>query len=171
MTFFFHILVSIAIIIFKTAIFPFLPVFNVLFDFFIPVVIYMGLFRSIRESIPSLLIQGIVMDSLSGAPFGIYLSCYLWLFAAVYWFKGFLHIHNYILLALIVFLGVLIQNGILILMDDLPLAQWSYFSGTINIVVFQLLSSILLGPFMIVWMRSVFIKWRQLIYRFSEDKI
>lgn len=129
----------------------------------------MGLFRSVRQSLLPLLFQGMVMDSLSGAPFGIYSSCYLWLFAAVYWFKGFLHIKSHFLLALIVCASVLIQHVVLVISNDMPVSDWNLFAGTVGILSIQMVLAMIIGPLIILWIQAFYEKWQQLIYRFSSD--
>ena len=55
---------------------------------------------------------GFIMDSLSGAPFGVYMSSYLWFFLGVRWISRFLHSVNSILLPFVMASGVLVENVI-----------------------------------------------------------
>jgi rod shape-determining protein MreD len=156
-------------VILQTTLFPSLPGFTAFFDLFLPVVIYMGLFRSVKQSILPLLFQGVVMDSLSGAPFGIYTSCYIWLFVAVYWFKGFLHIKSHLLLALIVCASVLIQHAVLVISNDMPVSDWNLFAETVGILSIQMILAMIIGPLMILWIQNFYEKWQRLTDRFSSD--
>jgi hypothetical protein len=170
MTILFHMTLSIAIVILQTALFPSLFNFSVSFDLLLPMVIYMGLFCSVRESAIPLLFQGIVMDSLSGASLGVYTSCYIWLFAAVYWFKGFLHIRNHFLLAMIVCISVVIQHAVLVVVNDLSASGWELFFGTMRLLLVQTVLALVFGPLMILLFQELHDRWRQFLYRFSSNQ-
>ena len=55
MTIFFYILVSLCLVIMKTALIPTLPLFEKFYDPLIPIIIYFSLFRSMKEGIPIVL--------------------------------------------------------------------------------------------------------------------
>lgn len=169
MIFIFHTIVCIVFVVLQTVIFPMHHVFDSFFDLFIPVIIYLGLFHSLRHSLFILLLFGTVVDSLSGAPFGVYLSCYFWLFAAVYWFKGFLHIHSFTLLSLIVFIGVLIENLILLMAVNVSVSQWDIFSNVTSVMFIQLFTAAIIGPFIIIYIERLYEKANQALGRFRED--
>ncbi|MBU4317662.1 MAG: hypothetical protein KKF30_10345 [Proteobacteria bacterium] len=170
MTLLFHMTICVAFVIIQTTLLPSLFHFTLSFDLFLPMVIYMGLFRSVRESVIPLLFQGIVMDSLSGAPLGIYTSCYLWLFAVVYWFKGFLHIRNHFFLAVMVCISVVVQHVLLVLANDLSTSDMYLFLGTMGILLVQILLALVFGPLIILWIQGFYERWRQLLCQFSSDQ-
>ena len=64
MTILFYILVSLCLVIVKTTLIPALPMFNKFYDLLIPIIIYLSLFRPLREGIPIILFFGVIMDSL-----------------------------------------------------------------------------------------------------------
>lgn len=56
---------------------------------------------------------GCCMDSLSGAPLGLYTATYLWIFITVQFLKRFVHPGNFILLPLISAFAVMLESGFL----------------------------------------------------------
>ena len=93
---------------------PYFSVFDRFYDLLFPFIVFLSLFRPLRESIPVVLFFGIAMDTLSGGPFGLYLTTYLWLFVGVKWMTTFLDVSDSILLLFVVTSGVLLQNLIFI---------------------------------------------------------
>ena len=169
MIFIFHFIVCVVFVVLQTVIFPMHHVLGSFFDLFIPVIIYLGLFHSFRQSICILIMFGMVMDSLSGARLGVYLSCYIWLFLAIYWFKGFLHIHSFTLLSLIVFLGVLIENLILLTVANVDVSQWYVFSNVTRVLFVQLFLAAIVGPVIIIYIKRLYEKASQTLGCFRED--
>lgn len=114
MTFLLYIPISLLLIIIETTIIhncQFLPGFH---DLLLLLVIYMGLYRPIRESIPSILVLGFVMDGLSGGPVGLYATAYFWIFISISWLMTFLHVRSMLLLPFVFATGMLMENGILL---------------------------------------------------------
>jgi len=114
MTILFYILVSLCLVLIKTTLIPALPLFDKFYDLLIPIIIYLSLFRSIREGIPIILFFGIIMDSLCGGPPGLYLTTYIWLYACMRWLSQFLHTGNMVLAALAVAMGVVFECMVLL---------------------------------------------------------
>ena len=112
MTYCFYMCVFVFFVILQTVIMPCFSLFNSFYDLLVPFVIYLGLFRSVRESVPVIIVIGFVMDNLSGGPLGLYLTAYLWLFAGVRWIVYVLHVGDKVLLPFVVAAGVLLENVI-----------------------------------------------------------
>ncbi len=146
MTYFFHICICFGLVILQTTIMPYFSLFDKFYDLLSPFVIYFSLFRSIRESIPVILIFGFVMDNLSGGPFGLYLTTYLWLFIGVRWVVTYVDIRNSILLPFVVAAGVFIQN-LMFIGAIMVLRPGSWFSSiAIKTISAQVLWAIVTGP-------------------------
>jgi len=146
MTYFFYICVCLCLIIFQTAIMPYLPLFDRFYDLLCPFVIYLGLFRSARESIPVILIIGMIMDGIFGGPFGLYVTTYVWLFIGVKWMISYLHLGNSAILALVVASGVLLENFIFIGTMAIIAPEARFPANTTSIVGVQVLWAIFTGP-------------------------
>ncbi len=131
---------------------PCLLLFDSFYDLLVPLVLYLGIFRPVSESVVVILFIGFVMDNLSAGPFGLYVTIYLWLFIGTKWIVTFLHVANHFLLPLIVALGVLLENlivlGTLVVLtdsrfpDDLAATVgkqtlWAVFTGAFFLISFE----------------------------------
>lgn len=110
MKFFFFIMLSLVLIIAQTSIFPGFSFFSQSFDLLIVNVIYLSLISSNPCMILVVILLGTIMDSLSGAPFGIYISVYVWIFISVQGMKIFVHPGSIVLLPIVSSMAVLIEN-------------------------------------------------------------
>jgi cell shape-determining protein MreD len=114
MTILFYILVSLCLLIIKTALIPGLPFLAKFYDLLIPIVIYLSLFRPLREGIPIILFFGLIMDSLCGGPMGLYMATYIWLYVAMRYLRQVLHAGNIGLFAVAVAGGVAFESFVLL---------------------------------------------------------
>jgi len=110
-TYFFYVSVCLLLTVVQTTVMPqLLPCGRCTYDLMVPFILYLGIFRPIRESLAVIFFAGFVTDNFSAAPFGLYSIIYLWLFAGTKWLVTFLHVGNRILLPLIAGTGVLAEN-------------------------------------------------------------
>jgi hypothetical protein len=151
------------LVIVQTAIFPLFPILGNFFDLMVPVVVHMGLSRPIRESVPGMFFFGLVMDGLSGAPFGFFLSSYLWLFALVIVLKQVFLVQKIAFLSLISAMGVLIQNGILIAVENLFFPRLDFLNNVVNILWIELVFAVVAGPTMVRAISVLHRRWEQLL--------
>ncbi|MBU4344181.1 MAG: rod shape-determining protein MreD [Desulfobacteraceae bacterium] len=162
MIYFFHISACLCLVIFQTTILPCFPLFNTFYDLSALYIVYMGLFFGVREGMPVALIIGLIMDSLSGGPFGVYLTTYLWLFIGVRQFIKFFRVSNYILLPFVVTAAVLIENVILFGTFAMLEPGTQFSSSVINSVVIQVAWAICTGPFIIQFYNFTYKRWDKL---------
>ncbi len=152
MNYCFYIGVCLFLILLQTTILPFIPLLQSIYDLLIPFVIYLGLYRPIREGLIFVFILGFLMDNLSGSPIGLYLTTYCWLFIGVKWITTLFQVGNRILISLVVAAGVLIGNVIFIasfaIAPDMKLPE-----NAIQTVFIQLLWALVTGPFMLMIFR------------------
>ena len=134
------------LIIIQTTLLPDIPLFRGMYDLLIPFVILISISLPIRESLPFVLILGLIMDNLSGTPFGLYVTFYLWLFIGVRGVLKFLRVSNKLLLSVMVVAAVLIENLFMI-------ATFAFFGSTKQlpaeaslIVLQQFLWALVTGP-------------------------
>ena len=171
MSYFFNISVCLFLVILQTTVMPTLPLLDSFYDLLIPVIVFLGLSRPVRESLPFVLFLGFIMDNLSGSPFGLYLTSYFWLFIAVKGVTQLLQVGNRLLIiTLIVAAGVLIENLIFlgtltILGPDQQLAGnaaktitiqilWAIWTGAIFLMVLRNLQSGLDTGFRAIYARK-----------------
>lgn len=146
MTYFFHICICFALVILQTTIMPYFSFLDKFYDLLSPFVVYLSLFRSTRESLPVILLFGFIMDNLSGGPFGLYLTTYLWLFIGVRWVVTYVDIRNSILFPFVVAAGVLIQN-LMFIGAIMVLRPGSWFSSlAVKTISTQVFWAIFTGP-------------------------
>lgn len=150
MTYFFYICVSICLVIFQTTVIPCLPLFDRFYDLLIPFIVYLGLFRPVRESLPVIFFLGFIMDNLSGGPFGLYATIYFWLFIGVRWSIKFLHTGNTVFL-LFIASGVLIENFIVIGATSILKPGLRLPAAGISTVAVQVLLAICTGLFLLMF--------------------
>ncbi len=101
---------GLVLVVMQTTILPYIKLFSSIFDLLCPLVIYIGLFQPARQAIPVILFYGFLMDCLSGAPPGFYLTTYFWLFIYAVAIFRFMHLNNKLIWPFIVALGVVIEN-------------------------------------------------------------
>ncbi|MFC1798765.1 rod shape-determining protein MreD [Thermodesulfobacteriota bacterium] len=153
MSLLFFICLSLSLIVLQTTFLPYLPVFKQFYDLLLPLVLYFGLYRPAREGLIAVFALGLVMDSLSGTPFGLYVTVYFWTFAIVRWGTNYLHVGNQILILIVVAAGIVMENVIF-------LATLTLLGHTARLPVdvlrnmgLQLLWGVFTGPLLLVGIR------------------
>jgi len=159
MTYCFHFLICFVLVILQTTVMPYFSIFARFYDLLFPFIVFLSLFRSSRESIPVVLFFGFVMDTLSGGPFGLYLTTYLWLFVGVKWMLTFLDVGDSVLLPFVVAIGVLIQNLIFVVAIVINNPLSLSLSLTMNTIAIQLLWAIFTGPILLFLFNYSHTKW------------
>ena len=166
MTILFYILVSLCLLIIKTALIPGLPFFAKFYDLLIPIVIYLSLFRPLREGIPIVLFFGLIMDSLCGGPMGLYMATYIWLFVAMRYLRQVLHAGNIVLFAVAVAGGVAFECVVL-LVYMLMLAPGDIITAdAARTTIQQVLWALITGPILMVM-----ISWAQRQLDILRDRL
>jgi len=171
MTYCFHICTCFCLVIFQTTVMPCFPLFDRFYDLLFPFIIYLSLFRPVRESIPLILFFGFVMDNLTGGPFGLYLTTYLWLFIGIRWVITFMDVEDSVLMLFIVAAGVLIQNFIIIgtIVMFEPVSRFP--PAAINTVLVQVLWAAFTGPIFLVFFNYSHKRWDKWLKEvFSKEK-
>lgn len=109
----FYTLLSLLLIIAQTS---FLSVFSFSdysFDLLIIVILSLSLLFSHPFIIIGVLLIGFCMDSVSGTPFGVYTSAYIWIYIFVQAMKRYVHYGNVIFVPLVSVFAVFIENSFL----------------------------------------------------------
>jgi rod shape-determining protein MreD len=142
----FYIGTCLFLILIQTTILPYFNAFSGIYDLLIPFVIFICICLPIRESLPFVLILGLIMDNLSGSPFGFYLSFYFWLFVGVRWVLKFLRVSNKFLLSLVVVIAVLIENIIVIGTFALSGPDWQLPADAFKNIALPFFWALITGP-------------------------
>jgi rod shape-determining protein MreD len=145
----------------QTACLPHICISCRCFDMLLPLVIYLSVFRPVPESIPLVFFFGIIMDCLSGSPFGLYIITYLWLLFGVRGSMRFLDAGSYFLFPLILMLGMVIEHSIF--------AVFTSRTPSIGILV-HALWAIVLAPFFLMFFNALFNKVEQIASGLGLDR-
>ncbi|MGB8720473.1 MAG: hypothetical protein WCD46_14280 [Desulfobacterales bacterium] len=137
----------------QTTLFPYLGITETFYDLPTLFVLYLGLFRPDRESLPVVVFLGFILDSLSGGPFGVYLSIYFWLFLSVRGSIRFLHIGFNSLLPVILAVGVLLQNAIELLILAVVEPGMGFPATPPRLILLRMAWVFVTGPFVLLVFR------------------
>ena len=139
-------LVSILLILIQTALLPQIPM-RPFFDLLLVHVVFTGLSLSGIQGAIVILITGILADGLSGCPFGLYSTAYLWLYLSLQVATRVLHVYSRVLIYLAILAGIFIENVVALFALSVSGANavtlvWAVEHGSA-----QLLWGGILGPF------------------------
>ena len=165
-----YIFIGLCMIILQSAIMPYIPLFDRFYDLLIPFVVYVGLFRTVHESMAVIILFGFVMDSLTGGPFGLYITSYFWTFISVRWIIKLFHARHTLILLFVVAAAVLMQN--LIFIGSLAIiTQDSRFpESAFKIVSTQILWAMLTGPLFLICYGVVHQRWDKWLDRLRAER-
>lgn len=169
MTYCLHIFICLCLIVIQTTVMPYIPLFERFYDLLSPYVIYLSIFRSVRESVVIIFVFGFFMDIISGGPFGLYLTAYIWLFIGVRWAITFLHVGDNLLLPFVVAAGVLLENFMFIGTSAMFEQSSRITEEMVSTIFVQVLWAIFTGPLLLMffnyshrrwdqWLKEIFVK-------------
>lgn len=163
MTYLFHIAVCLVLIVFQTAVKPQVMLLAGFYDVLTAYVIYLGLYHRVREILPIILISGIIMDTISGSPLGLFLTAYLWTFLLTRWTTRLIHQDNLVLRFFIVAVGVLIQTGVYTGTTLLLGHAHLFAAPTLAATATQTLWALATGAILITLFRKVHTLWERFL--------
>ena len=149
MYYIFYFLAGIVLIILQTTVFPRFLIFKNFYDIFIPFVIYISVFRSFWEGLGFIFCFGWIIDSLFGGPFGLHISVYFWMHIIIKWTIEFFDFQNFIVLFMLVFLSVLIENFIFFLTVSILKESFLLLEDYVTIFLNQIIWASVSGVFFI----------------------
>ena len=109
----FYPLLTLVLVILQTTLVPEIRFFTHCFDLLIINVLYVSLFSSSAFLVIYMIVLGWIMDSLSGAPFGFYISCYVWIYAFVQILRHVIHAGNFIFIPVFSVISIFMEHGFL----------------------------------------------------------
>lgn len=165
MTYSFYFCMCLGLIIIQTAIIPNIPILDSFYDIFIPFVISLSLSRPVRESIFCILIVGMIMDSLSGSPFMLYVTGYFWVYVIIQWLAKIIQIGTRFRIPFLVSLGVLIKNLIFIFILTVTNPGSQQFIPIVQTVFIQIVWAFCTGAFIMVFFEYSHRTWNRMIQR------
>lgn len=153
MNFLFYMALFILLLVFQTTLIGYLAVFEKCYDLILPFILYLGLYRPPRQGLPTALLAGFIMDGLSGAPFGLYTTVYVWIYALVNWGFRFLQVGNLVLLFIVIAAGILLENFIFLASVTILGRRFQLPPGAIDHVVGQIWWGLATGPLLLTGIR------------------
>jgi rod shape-determining protein MreD len=155
MSYGFNIGICLFLVILQTTVMPHLSVPGRFYDLLVPFIVYLGLSRSVRESLLIVVFVGFIMDNLSGGPFGLYLTTYFWLLIGVKGITLLLQVGNRLfLVTLIVAAGVLMENLIFLGTFAVFGPERQFAGDAVTIVTIQVLWAALTGSLFLLIFRN-----------------
>jgi cell shape-determining protein MreD len=137
------------LVIFQTTIYYAIPSLNHFVDLLITFVIYAGLFLPFLESVVLILVLGVLMDSITGGLFGLYLSIYFWIIVGLRPFVTLLNLKNANTLRLLLAIAIGFEN-LMLFVGTVALKQEIVFSSESLLALgYQLFWTLALGPSLI----------------------
>jgi len=161
MIYFIYIAICLGMVILQTSVMTYLPMFDRFYDLIALFVIYLGLFRPVRESVLLIVFVSVVMDTLSGGPFGLYLTTYGWIYVGVVWMGRFMRVGNWLLLPAVMAAGVVIQNMIFIVTVTMLIPDAQMPTKVLRSVTTQVLWAVVTGPLLLTLFSYAHQRWDQ----------
>jgi cell shape-determining protein MreD len=165
-----NICIGLILIVIQTTVMPHIPVFERFYDLLTPFIVYLSIFRPVRESTVMILIFGFLMDNISGGLFGLYLTTYFWLFLSVRWAITFLHVGDSFLLPFVVAVGVFMENMIFIGANAMFNRNLQLSQTVVNTVAVQVLWAVFTGPFFLILFNYSHRRWDRWTKKFFAQK-
>ena len=154
MRYFLYIASGLALLICQTTLLPRLPFMTHAFDLLLPWVIYIAAFRPVHETLPFVLFMGVLVDSLSGGVFGLYLTSYLWLFIAVRLTAAVIRAENPLMLVFIIIAAVAGQNALFFAVLGMGGDDSYALADVVRVISEQIGWVLLIGPVFALAMRN-----------------
>ena len=162
MIYLFHICVGLFLIILQSSVTPYFKLFDGFYDLLSVFVIFLGIYRPVRESLSMAFFFGIIMDTLTGGPFGLYLTIYLWILFGIRAGISFLHIKSFFLLPIVISSGVLAENIISFFVAGMASSEAIFLSKAAWMAGEQVFWAVCTGTFLLSFIKYVYSKTRQM---------
>jgi len=154
-------ILGLALVVAQTACLPHFFISCRCYDMLLPLVVYIGVFRPIAESMLLVVFFGVIMDCISGTPFGLYIITYVWILLGVRGSMRLLDAGSYFLFPLILSAGLLFEHLLFAVSTSrMPSAQ--AFLST--------LWAIVAAPFFLMFFNGVFDKLGRIVSRLDFDR-
>ena len=170
MTYLLYSIICFILLLAQTVVLPDIPGVKAFYDLELIFVFYLSLYRPLRESLPLVLILGFVMDNFSGAPFGLYLTTYFWLFFGVRWVTYFLRVRNIVLLPLLIASGILLKNAIFLSTIAVNINWTEFHLDILKMVGYQLFWAVITGPVLLMAFSRIHYRWDLWMLKLFEEK-
>jgi rod shape-determining protein MreD len=107
------------------------------------------------ESLFFTLAIGFVMDSITGGPFGIFISVYFWLFAGTRWGMQYFQTGTTFLLPFVIGAGVLVENIFILSVTAFTAKDALFPPGVTEQVAWQVFWAAVTGPIILMFIKFI----------------
>lgn len=132
--------------------------FNQHFDLLLVIVLCLSLKFSHIRTIAAVFLLGVAMDSVSGGPFGLYSSAYVWIHILIRSLKAFVHLENIVFIVCIGAVAVVVENlfllFVLVMGKGLDAVQYNDLVTMVDQAAWSLIVIPLLVP-VIYWLERI----------------
>ncbi|MEW6258775.1 MAG: hypothetical protein AB1547_02595 [Thermodesulfobacteriota bacterium] len=108
---------------------------------------YLAGYGSLLESIGVALVLGFLMDGFSGAPFGLYISAYVWIEIIARWVVIYLHLENPMTIRLLLISGILVEKTMHAFVLTITRQGRIVPEEMVLLILVQCIWAMLIGPF------------------------
>jgi cell shape-determining protein MreD len=155
------VILGFVLVVVQTACFPHFFISCRCYDLLLPLVVYLGVFRPVAESMFLAAFFGVIMDCVSGTPFGLYFITYVWILLGVRGSMRLLDAGSYFLFPLILSAGLLLEHLLFAFsISRLPSAQ----------ALLSALWAIATAPFFLIFFKGVFGRLGRIVSRLDFDR-
>lgn len=148
--FFFYLLLTLIFIIVQTSILPTISFFSQTFDLLFVIVLSLSLRFSHPAAGIAIFLLGCVVDSVSGSPFGLYISAYIWTYILVRSLKPLVHLENIFFLVCMSAIAVVVENVFLLFTFVVRGGVAALLAGDLVLMVKQVLWGLIAVPVMVL---------------------
>jgi hypothetical protein len=147
------------------------PIMTFCYDLAIPLIIFLILLRSRLETWLSILAAGIGVNMISGAPLGVYMITYIWLFMLFKNVKAYFHTPDSSLFIILVIIGVVVEQLIfgVFYMIQAPIANLS--PHAIYWVLIQVLLAGVTSPVIFIILLKIFDVSDKLTFKADQNAL
>lgn len=146
MTFPFFIILSLFLIILQTTVLPEISLVGNSFDLVIINILYLSLVFSNPWVLAGVAAIGCIMDSLSGSPFGLFVSSYIWIFILIQLMKPVFFSRSIFFLPAVTVFSVLLEYAFLVLSVFISSGAGGVMSLNYSLMMEQLAWAVVLVP-------------------------
>lgn len=148
----------------QTTLIQHVGLFAGLYDLLLVQIIFLGLYRPLKEGLIIVALFGMAMDGLTGGSYGLYLTTYFWIFISVRWALTFFRLSNTLITPVVVVFGVIVENLVhLISAISIDAPFGPILRIGIDIIVLQMIWALLTGPFVLLLIKKMYqhsMRWR-----------
>ncbi len=155
----FFIFFTLVFIVIQTIILPGFSFFINSFDLMIINILLLCLLSTRFPTVLSIVLIGMIMDSISGVPFGFHVLSYIWIYLLVYLVQQFLFQKSLIFILVISIVSVVIQQGLLLFSIAVGSSDLSVLNIDFRVLIHQLFWGFLCIPPGVWFLNSLYKHW------------